>query len=184
MKKYFLFLLICAALVLPSCSVVDKIDDIDFDVKLYQTISVNETGTSTIPVTYSQSRIIDANSNADIVKYKNNIKGYTITKITYTISDYGPAGSAITFSDGKLSFGAAGASSNVLATIGTIDLKALSTSGAETTLSIDQAGLASISDLLLKNSQVTVTAAGTLSGTPVKFNVNTTVYVTVKANAL
>ncbi|MBA4145812.1 MAG: hypothetical protein C0523_08620 [Cytophaga sp.] len=184
MKKFSLFLLAISALILPSCSLFDKVDDVNFDVKLYQTMNVSVTTSSSSPVTLEQNQILDATTNADIAKYGSKIKGYTINKITYTISDYSSGPNAVTFSNGKLSFGAAGASSTVAATITSADLKALSTSGAESQLSIDQAGLATISDLLLKNSEVQVTASGTLSSTPVAFKVNTTIYVTVKADAL
>lgn len=183
MKKLCLFLFTCAALVLPSCSLFDKVDDVKFDVKLYQTMSVSESAAST-NVSYSQTQILDATTNADIAKYGSKIEGYTINKITYTISNYSPSTTSVMFTNGKLSFSAAGSSSAVIAELGSVDLKALSTSGAEGTITIDQAGLTTISNLLLKNSQVNVTAAGTLSSTPVAFNVNTTIYVTVKANAL
>lgn len=184
MKKISLALFSIVALGFSSCSIFDKVDDVNFDVKLYQTMTVNVTTPSSAPVTLSQNQILDATSNADIAKYGSKIHGYTINKITYTISDYGPAGSAVTFSNGKLSFGAAGASSTVAATLASADLKALSTSGAESTLAIDQAGLATISNLLLKNSEIEVTASGTLSSTPVTFKVNTIIYVSVKADAL
>lgn len=185
MKKLSLPLIVCAAMIFSSCDLFDKIDDVSFDAKLNQSITVDETATSA-NVTYSQSKVIDATSNADIARYQNKIKGYTINKITYTISDYSSSSpNTVTFKDGKLSFSASSSSSSsVLSSIGSLDLKTLSTSGTENTLNIDQAGLNTIASVLLDNSEVTLTAAGTLSSTPVKFTVNATVYVTVKANAL
>ncbi len=177
---------ICFAFIMSSasCSLFENIPDVSFDAKLPLVFTVQENGTFTNK-DYSNTQTLDATSNAEVAKYKDKIKDFKVNSVTYKITNYSstPPGTAVTFSNGKMSFGAVGAVSSTVATLGSLNLLAAS-SGAEQTLTIDQAGLNSMASTLLADKKIDVKTSGVLSSTPVSFKVETTFNVTITASAL
>ena len=177
---------VCFAFIMSSasCSLFENIPDVAFDAKLPLVFTVQENGTSTNK-DYSNTQTLDATSNAEVAKYKDKIKDFKVNSVTYKITNYTstPPGTAVTFSNGKMSFGAVGAVSSTVATLGSLNLLAAS-SGAEQTLTIDQAGLNSMASTLLADKKIDVKTSGVLSSTPVSFKVETTFNVTITASAL
>lgn len=178
---------VCFAFIMSSasCSLFENIPDVSFDAKLPLIFTVQENGTFTNK-DYSNTQTLDATSNAEVAKYKDKIKDFKVNSVTYKITNYTstPPGTAVTFSNGKMSFGAVGAVSSTVATLGSLNLLAASTSGAEQTLTIDQAGLNSMASTLLADKKIDVKTSGVLSTTPVSFKVETTFNVTITAGAL
>lgn len=177
---------ICFAFIMSSasCSLFENIPDVSFDAKLPLVFTVQENLTFTNK-DYSNTQTLDATSNAEVAKYKDKIKDFKVNSVTYKITNYTstPPGTAVTFSNGKMSFGAVGAVSSTVATLGSLNLLAAS-SGAEQTLTIDQAGLNSMASTLLADKKIDVKTSGVLSSTPVSFKVETTFNVTITASAL
>jgi hypothetical protein len=177
---------VCFAFIMSSasCSLFENIPDVSFDAKLPLTFTVQENGTFTNK-DYSNTQTLDATSNAEVAKYKDKIKDFKVNSVTYRITNYTatPPGTAVTFSSGKMSFGAVGAVSSTVATLGSLNLLSAS-SGAEQTLTIDQAGLNSMASTLLADKKIDVKTSGVLSSTPVAFKVETTFNVTITAGAL
>ncbi len=177
---------VCFAFIMSSasCSLFENIPDVAFDAKLPLVFTVQENGTFTNK-DYSNTQTLDATSNAEVAKYKDKIKDFKVNSVTYKITNYSstPPGTAVTFSNGKMSFGAVGAVSSTVATLGSLNLLAAS-SGAEQTLTIDQAGLNSMASTLLADKKIDVKTSGVLSSTPVSFKVETTFNVTITASAL
>lgn len=167
-----------------SCDLFENLPDVSFDAELPLTFTVQESGTFTNKA-YSNTQTLDATSNAEVAKYKGKIKEFTVNSVTYKITNYTstPPGTAVTFSNGKMSFGAVGATASTVATLGSVNLLSAS-SGAAQTLSIDQAGLNAMASTLLADKKIDVTTSGVLSSTPVSFKVETIFNVTIKASPL
>jgi hypothetical protein len=179
---------VCFAFIMSSasCDLFENIPDVSFDAALPLTFTVQENGTFTNKA-YSNTQTLDATSNAEVAKYKDKIKEFTVNSVTYKITNYSstPPGTAVTFSTGKMSFGAVGAVASTVATLGSVNLlSASSGSGAAQTLTIDQAGLNAMASTLLADKKIDVATSGVLSSTPVSFKVETIFNVTIKASPL
>jgi hypothetical protein len=166
-----------------SFSGCDKIEDateVSFDVEFEGEFVVNE-ASDLDEEPYSSTLTVDAKSNSKIADYAAKIKTVKVNKITYRITDYAAAG-AITFLNGKMSFGTVGAAPSVVATVGTLNLQ--SQGGVETELDINESELNEIAATILQELEVAVYTEGTLSDTPVAFKVPVKFYVTITANVL
>lgn len=177
---------VCFAFIMSSasCDLFENLPDVSFDADLPLTFTVQENGTFTNKA-YSNTQTLDATSNAEVAKYKDKIKEFTVNSVTYKITTYSstPPGTAVTFSNGKMSFGAVGAVASTVATLGSVNLLSAS-SGAAQTLTIDQAGLNAMASTLLADKKIDVATSGVLSSTPVSFKVETIFKVTIKASPL
>ena len=165
-----------------SCDLFDKVDDVNFDTSLEQTINITEESTGT-NVAYSETILLDATSDPDIDEYKDKISGFTIKKVSYQVTSFDGA-SVSTFS-GTLAFGDASlTTSTVSATITNLNLQQAYTSGQIFELTFNQADADKIAALLKDDKAVKIYLNGTLSQTPVYAIVNVIVDVSVKADAL
>lgn len=181
-KTLSLVVLVSLTTLFTSCDLFDKADDIDFDTTLEETIFIAEEGTGT-NVAYSETIIIDATSDPDIEEYKDKIKGFTIKKISYQVTNF--VGASLSTFSGTVAFGdAALATSTVSATITNLNLQQASTSGTIYELTFNQTDIDKIAALLLDDKAVKIYLNGTLSQTPASCNVNVVLEVTVKADAL
>ena len=158
-----------------SCDALKKLDDVTFDVTLAVPFVVNETAVNANGKTYTDSKLLDASSNADVAKYSSKINQFKVNKITYTISAANP--NTVLFTNGILKTASSG---KTIATASSIILS----STTETELTADAAGFTELASKLLANKQETIQLQGTLSKTPVAFNVNFKFYLTVTASAL
>ncbi len=177
---------VCFAFIMSSasCDLFENLPDVSFDADLPLTFTVQENATFTNK-DYSNTQTLDATSNAEVAKYKDKIKDFKVNSVTYKITNYSstPPGTAVTFSNGKMSFGAVGAVGSTVATLGSVNLLAAS-SGAAQPLTIDQAGLNSMASTLLADKKIDVKTSGVLSSTPVSFKVETIFKVTITASAI
>ncbi len=174
---------VCFAAVMSSasCDLLDKVDDVTFEVELSEEFKVNETATATNKV-YSLKETLDATADADFAKYKDKIKSITITSVQYEVSQYTTDKSVI-FKNGSVGFSAsAGSAPTVVASLNAEDLKAIV--GSEKTLSYNQAGIDEVSNLLRNEKQVGVYLTGTFSETPVAFKLEVKIKASITANAL
>jgi hypothetical protein len=178
MKKLFPFLFALLAIALPSCELLNKVDDVTFEVKLSLDFPVDEAAVSSSSKSYVTTQIIDATDNADVAMYKDKIKDVKISKITYVVSDYGPAGSSVNFSNGGLFV------VNTGKTIATATSVALPSVTTEKELTIDADGINELAELLKNDKMASLQLKGTFSSTPVKFILKSYYYCTITAKAL
>jgi hypothetical protein len=177
---------VATLLLFNSCDLFDKLGQVTFDTELTTTFTVDETGTFTNR-NYTANRTLDATTDADIQKYQDKLKDFRINNIAYKISGYNttPGLADVTFSNGKFSFGDADATSPSVAIslANALNLRDLSTTGVETNLPLP-ADANTLGSLLQSDKKLKVYAEGTLSRTPVRFNIEVTFFVSVTADAL
>ena len=182
LKSIALIVLVSFTILFTSCDLFDKVDDVNFDATLEETISITEESTGT-NVAYSETILLDATSDPDIDQYKDKISGFTIKKVSYQVTSFDGA-SVSTFS-GTLAFGDASLNtSTVSATITNLNLQQAYTSGQIYELTFNQADADKIATMLKEDKAVKIYLNGTLSQTPVYCLVNVIVDVSVKADAL
>lgn len=167
-----------------GCDLFDKVDDVTLDIEISHTFVIDEDFDSDgDPVPYSDVGIIDATKDADFEKYKDKIKEVTVHQITYTVENY--AGDpTISFLNGMGNFYASSGQANAIATAGISFQNIQSSVGQTFTLQYTTQGLEAIAQQLESVHAVTFEVAGTLSETPVAFNVPVTIHATIKAEAL
>ncbi len=166
--------LIPVALLVISCSLIEKLDDVDFDITLPVTFTVSETASSPSGKSYSDSKTLSVANDPDVMKYTKKIKKFKVNKVTYSISRADP--STVKLTDGKITTG----SGKTIASAASIDLS----NTDETNLTIDNNGASELCKSLLESKQEKITLQGTLSSTPVSFTVKLKFYLTVTANVL
>ncbi|MBX2895502.1 MAG: hypothetical protein KF763_08665 [Cyclobacteriaceae bacterium] len=153
-----------------SCELFDKADDVTFNVVLPLNFVIDEDDPEA--GSYSDSKLLNAGSDPEIAKYADKIKEFKIDKVTYTITNPNPASVTV---GGTLS-----TSSSVIATASGVSLS----NAAETDLNANTAGFNDLAAKLLEDKQEMILLTGTLSDTPVSFNVRFRFYVKITANAL
>ena len=159
-----------------SCDSLDDLADIDITQSFTETVSVNVTEESETPQSWSESSTINIASDPMIQEYKDLIKNININSLEFEINGFlGVEGATI--SDASMSFG------ETSITLGAINLQEADTNNTVFPVS-DAAQLNAIADELQEANVITATLSGTISGTPVKFDVIITLNVTVTANAL
>lgn len=160
-----------------SCDLLDKSDEVKFDVKLPLEFVIDETGVSSIPKSYASAKLLKATDNADVAKYKDKIKDFKLTKITYVITECAPSGT-VTFSNGSVILGTSGA------TIASVSAPKLLSDSPETELdSYDTDGFNTLATLLKNDKEAMVSLKGTFSTTPIKFKLTGYFYATITAEA-
>lgn len=175
LKYLFPIVLLFSLGTLSSCDLFDKADDVSFDAVVPLDFVIDENDDNPSGKTYTDSETLDANSDPDVAKYASKIKEFKVNKITYTISNADP--STVTLTNGTLKVTSSGK------TIASASMVSLSNT-AETELTADTAGFNELASSLLSDQQEQVQLQGTLSQTPVAFNVKFKFYVTITANAL
>lgn len=174
--KYLFSVVILVSLgTLSSCDLFDSADDISFDVVLPLDFAINETQDNPSGKSYTDSELLDAASDPEVAKYASKIQEFTVNKITYTISGANP--NTVTFTNGTLKVASSG---KTIASASSVSLA----NPSETELTSDIAGFNELAASLLNDKQELIQLQGTLSKTPVAFNVKFKFYVTITANAL
>jgi hypothetical protein len=108
---------------------------------------------------YTDSQLLNANSDPDVAKYASKIKEFTVNRITYRIS--GASDPSVSFTNGTLKIVSNG---KTIATASSVSLS----NTAETELNADTAGFNELASALLNDKQEMVQLQGTLSKTPIK----------------
>lgn len=158
-----------------SCDLLEKADDISFDTEVPITFMVNEPSSNPTGKSYSEIKTLNVASDPDVAKYASKIKEFKVKKVTYTISWSSP--SSVNFTNGTIKMVTGG---KTIASAGSISLSNFS----ETQLTTDSSGLSDLAASLLNDKQEQIQLQGTLSATPVSFNVTFLFYLTITANAL
>lgn len=174
-NSIFAILLMFAGFAFTSCDLLDSADDVSFDVTLPVDFVINETADNPSGKSYTDTELLNASSDPEVAKYASKIKEFKVNKITYTISGANP--NTVTFSNGTLKVNSSG---KTIASAGSVSL----TNTSETELTADTAGFNELAANLLDDKQESIQLAGTLSKTPVAFNVKIKFYVTITADAL
>lgn len=159
-----------------SCDLLDKADDVSFDVTLPLTFVIDETADNPSGKAYADSKLLDATSDAEVAKYASKIKEFKVNKVTYTITP-GAGSSTVTFTNGAVKVSSTG---KTIASATSVNLS----NTAETELTADTAGFNELATKLLDDKKELILLNGTLSKTPVGFSVKFNFYVTITANAL
>lgn len=178
-----LLAIVMIAFLFAGCDKLEKADDVSFDAQFTvpQKIEVDEQADDPANPYTSLNNSIEAEQNAEYVKYKSKVKKIRVNKITYTISDLSAPDGPVTLTTGQAIFFESGGSatsgniasvSNLLLANGTGELEA------------SQAALDNIGEILLENGDVTVVSVAHLSAAPVFYHITITLHVTVTANAL
>ncbi len=175
-KSIFSILLLIAIGTISSCDLLDKADDVSFDVTVPLTFVIDEKADFPSGKAYSDSKLLDAATNAEVAKYASKIKEFKVNKVTYTISP-GASPSTVIFTNGALKVSSTG---KTIASAASASLA----NTAETELTADLAGFTELAAKLLDDQEELVLMNGTLSKTPVAFTVTFNFYLTIKANAL
>jgi hypothetical protein len=188
MKKFVLRPVLGLALILfalSGCDLVDKADDVTFDITLEKTFVIDENGTFTNKTYPGDPVLLDLASHTDVTPYLTKIKEVKITKVEYQITSYTsePPGTAVMFSNGKMKYSevSGGTSSDLSDVPGPLNL--MTASGVKE-LPKNDANFNALAKILLDKKQAYIFTTGTLSSTPVSFNVPTKFYITITANAL
>lgn len=147
-----------------SCDELDKLTEFNVDDNFSTSVNVDITEDSEgMPQSWSESAIIDIGTNSDISDNLNLIQNVSIKSLTYVINNYTGQDDA-TITEAMLSFNGNSIS------IENINLSSSDTNNTVYTIT-DAALLNSIGSILEKSSKLTVTVSGTVSSTPVKFDV-------------
>jgi hypothetical protein len=168
-----------------------ELDDVVFHATLDLTFHANEEGEDT-DVIYNDGKILDLSTNSEIQPYLKKIKRIEITKVTYRITGYtedpmaDPPCTDVVITGGFMKFGEVGSIEEIVlgsfaAETSAVDLASIT---ADTELDIDAEQFNALAELLLNEKQANVFSVGTLSCTPIKFDVVAKFYATVYANAI
>lgn len=182
-------LFISAAFV--TCDALEEADDIDLHPTFELIFFADENGNG-VSVAYKDLQTLDFASNGDIAPYLDKIKAIEITKVTYKITGYqedataNPPCTNVVMTNGFAKFGRVGTLEEIelgsyAATAAGVNLQS---TGSESELNINAAQFKALADLLLDEKKANIYSVGTLSCTPIQFNVVAKFYVTVTANAL
>ena len=182
-------LIISAAFV--TCDALEEADDVTFHASLEIIFAADE-GAEATNAAYYDVEVLDFASNAEIGPYIDKIKDIEITKVTYRITGYDedetadPPCTNVVMTNGFTKFGQFGTLEEIVlgsfaAAASSVNLQA---TVSETELDIDADQFNALADLLLDEKRANIYSVGTLSCTPIKFNVVSKFYVTVTANAL
>ncbi len=161
-----------------KCSLLET----DVDGELNSTLSVNESKTDA-NIQYSNTMVIDADSDEDIADNLDKIKEWSVSQISYSIWSYDGYPTA-TFT-GSLGFSQRSASSpSINVAMSGLDLSNLSNDNIKHKLNLSESQLNTIAEYFDKDQAIKVYFNGTLSQGPVYFNLEVFAKVKVKAKVL
>lgn len=187
MKKHALTAgLVSLMFVVTACDWFDKVDDVNFQVILKENILVEEDATAT-NAEYDYTSVMEASDDAEVQKYLRKIKNFDVSSISFSIIGYDApnATAPVAITDASIAFSAKSESTpSIVASIANVNLADAFASGEAIEVPLEDADFAQIEAWLESDKGVKVYANGTLSETPVTFEVNVMVKVKVKAEAL
>jgi len=158
-----------------SCDVFDKAGDITFETEVPLYFYINETEVNEAGKTYTGVQLLDLTDDPDVAKYASKIKDVKVKKVTYHVYALNKTG--VNFSGGSLMISS---NSKTIATLTNLTL----TEGVNGDFSIDASGFNELSSNLKNTKSEVIKLQGTLSKTPISFEVECRFYVAVTANAL
>lgn len=171
MKKY---LLIAPIVFLLSCK---DFPTASFDISNEMNFDINKAGTQ-----YDGTKLLDPTTNAQFDKYSKKLNDVTVTRVTYTISNFEGAATQTA----SASFDAADGNGNGKVTLGSfsnVNLSALN--GKETDLTVPSSAITTLAGFMKASPyKVTVYYTGSVNQAPVKFSLKLKFYTKVKARII
>ena len=174
MKRLFLLMLTVAAISYSCDKLLDFLIDHTFDYS--HPVNLPADG----PTDYSDEYTFDATDNQDVADNINNISGYTVNSLKFSIEDFVPDTGIVS---GSFSFYFKNTAGNQIGdvTTKTVDnLFALSASGDKVDIPLTQGTIDAVQNEFGSTNKVTIVVSGTVSEVPVDFIV--TVYLAIGIN--
>ena len=140
----------------------EKLNEQKFGVQLVSdfVIDLSESENS-----YSSEELLSTLTNDDLAEYAENIKSYSLKKLSYKIWEYN--GPEIATIQGNLKFEDAGAADdNVTINIAEALLADLNAQEERTTVDLDQSDIDKIANYLLEGNEIRFKSEGLVSETP------------------
>ncbi|WP_435354432.1 hypothetical protein [Emticicia sp. SJ17W-69] len=171
MKKYIFILSI---IVLTSC---ENFPGVSFDFNSDMTFVIDKPG-----LQYDGSKLLDPTTNETFKKNSDKLKDVTVTKVTYTISDF----VGTTSQTASASFDAADGNGNNKTNIGSFSNVNLSSLvGKETEITASPAAIIALAGFMKTSPyKVNVYYTGSVNQAPVKFTLKLKVYAKAKAKVI
>ncbi|BAO76218.1 hypothetical protein [Winogradskyella sp. PG-2] len=175
--KYSILLLFVFTTIL-SCDKLDELTEFDVTDGFSTTVNINLSEVSNEPQLFSESSTIALSSNQDIQDNLDLIQDIRINSLTYEISNYNAEqDSMIMLTEASLSF----ANSNI--SVNDINLQQADNDNTLFSIS-DSELLNSIGNILENTPTIEAMVSGTISGSPVSFNVIINVNLTATIDVL
>lgn len=143
-----------------------------------ETLTVNTNSTS-----YSENKLVDANSDSDFTKYKKKINSIDVERITYTVTSFGgPSDQVLT--TGTIEVGDQDGNNRVvLHTMTNVNLPAIA--GQETDITASAADLKTLEGFVLNDpNKFTTFVTGKVNKGPVKMAINLKFYTKLKTRVI
>ncbi len=158
-----------------SCDLFDKAGDFTFETEFPLYFYINETEVNEAGKTYTGVQLLDLTDDPDVARYASKIKDVKVKKVSYSVYALNKTGE--NFSGGSLMISS---NSKTIATLTNLAL----IEGVNGDFSIDASGFSELSANLKNTRSEVIKLQGTLSKTPISFEVECLFYVEVTANAL
>ena len=175
MKRFFLLMLTIATISYSCSELLDFLIDHTFDYS--HPVNLPAGG----PTDYSDEYTFDATDNQEVADNINNVSGYTVNSLKFSIEDFLPDTGIVS---GSFSFyfkNSSGSQIGDVTTIPTIDnLFALSASGDKVDIPLTQGTIDAVQNEFSSTNRVTIVVSGTVSDVPVNFIA--TVYLAIGIN--
>jgi hypothetical protein len=160
-----------------ACEEIDELSEFDITEDFSTTYTINLPEDSNgMPQSFTQVETVNIASNQQIQDNLDLIQDVTLNSLTYEISDFTGVEDAVV-SEASLSF------ADITIAIADIDLQASDDTNTVYTISNSEQ-LNAIANALETNNEITATVTGTVSATPVTFDVIVNLDVTVTIDVL
>ena len=163
-----------------SCDELDELTEFDVDAGFNTVISVaiaEQTDGGDSSATLSETAVIDISENQDIADNFDLIENVSITSLTYQIDNYSVGDDDATITNASITFGST--------TINIDDINLKNADDSDTVYEIDNTSqLGTIGNFLENNPVLNVVLNGTVSSTPVQFNIRVNLDTTVTIDAV
>ena len=177
-QKISIYLFLISALMF-SCDELDELTEFDVDAGFNTTINVNieeQTDGDDSSATLSETAVIDISDNQDIADNFDLIENVSITSLTYKIINYLGDDDA-TITNASITFGST--------TIDIDDINLKNADESNTVYEIENTSqLGTIGNFLENNPVINIVLNGTVSSTPVQFDIRVNLETNVTIDAV
>ncbi|NER18716.1 hypothetical protein [Spongiivirga citrea] len=156
-------LLLIVITMICSCNKIDELTEFDVTDGFSTTMNISVTGESSEPQIFSEAVTVDISTNQDIQDNLDLIQDININSLTYEVSNFAGTENT-TVTNASLSF------DTIRIDIENINLQQADTANTIYTIT-DSTKLRDIAAILKSSASVTATLEGTVSDTPVIFDV-------------
>ncbi len=178
--RYLTLILSLVLLSFNGCDLFEDTLSTDIDTELSQAFIINIAEEDNF--TYAENEIISVENEPDVKDYIDNIKGYTLNEVYYTITDYAGAGN-ITFS-GSIAISPPESSDALILSSFEDLLISTVADGQKLDFETEEGSIDDAENILLNNDAIKVYLESAFSDAPVSFNLTIYYDVTVKASVM